>query len=171
VYGIDFRKPNMQLVVIYTATTLGSIGGGYLSSYLIKIGWQVFRARRTSMLFFAVIVMPIMTARFVDNVWIAVALMSLAAAAHQAWSANMFTTVSDMFPKKAVSSVVGIGGMAGSVGGILFPLLVGNLLNHYKLLGDIEVGYNILFIICGLAYVWAWLLMQWISPKMKRVEV
>lgn len=171
VYGIDFRKPNMQLVVIYTATTLGSIGGGYLSSYLIKKGWQVFRARKTSMLLFAVCVMPIMTARFVDNVWIAVALMSLAAAAHQAWSANMFTTVSDMFPKKAVSSVVGIGGMAGSVGGILFPLLVGNLLNHYKLLGDISVGYNILFIICGFAYVFAWLMMHWLSPKMKRVEV
>ncbi len=171
VYGIDFRKPNMQLVVIYTATTLGSIGGGYLSSYLIRKGWQVFRARKTSMLLFAVSVMPIMTARFVDNVWIAVALMSLAAAAHQAWSANMFTTVSDMFPKKAVSSVVGIGGMAGSVGGIFFPLLVGNLLNHYKLLGDISVGYNILFIICGVAYVWAWLLMHWLSPKMKRVEV
>ncbi len=171
VYGVDFRKPNLQLAVIYTVTTLGSIGGGYLSSYLIRIGWPVFKARKTSMLLFAICVVPIMTARFVDHVWIAVALMSLAAAAHQAWSANIFTTVSDMFPKKAVSSVVGIGGMAGSVGGIFFPLIVGNLLNHYKLLGNITLGYNILFLICGVAYLWAWLLMHWLAPKMKRVEI
>ncbi|MBL7859595.1 MAG: MFS transporter [Cyclobacteriaceae bacterium] len=171
VYGIDFRKPNLQLAAIYTACTIGSIGGGYLSSWLIKRGWPVFKARKTSMLLFAIGVIPIMTARYVDQVWIAVALMSLAAAAHQAWSANIFTTTSDMFPKKAVSSVVGIGGMAGSVGGILFPLLVGHLLNHYKVLGNITVGYNILFLICGLAYVWAWLLMHWLAPKMKRVEL
>jgi ACS family hexuronate transporter-like MFS transporter len=67
--------------------------------------------------------------------------------------------------------VVGIGGMAGSVGGIFFPLIVGNLLNHYKLLGNITVGYNILFLICGVAYLWAWLLMHWLAPKMKRVEL
>ena len=171
VYGVDFRKPNLQLALIYTATTLGSIGGGYLSSYLIGRGWPVFKARKTSMLLFAVLVVPVMTVRFVDHVWIAVALMSLAAAAHQAWSANIMTTASDMFPKNAVSSVAGIGGMAGSVGGILFPLLVGNLLNHYKLLGHIEIGYNLLFLIGGLAYLWAWLLMHWLAPKMVRVKL
>lgn len=171
VYGVDFKKPNLQLAIIYTACTIGSVGGGYLSSWLINRGWPVFKARKTSMLLFAVCVMPIMTAQFVGNVWVAVALMSLAVAAHQAWSANIFTTTSDMFPKHAVSSVVGIGGMAGSVGSTLFPLLVGNLLNHYKLLGNITTGYNILFLVCGFAYLWAWLLMHWLAPRMERVRL
>ncbi|HNU41687.1 MAG TPA: MFS transporter [Cyclobacteriaceae bacterium] len=171
VYGVDFKKPNLQLAIIYTACTIGSIGGGYLSSWLIKKGWPVFKARKTSMLLFAVSVMPIMAARFVDDIWGAVALMSLAVAAHQAWSANIFTTTSDMFPKRAVSSVVGIGGMAGSLGSFLFPLLVGHLLNHYKLLGNITTGYNILFLICGFAYLFAWLLMHWLAPRMERVTL
>ncbi|MEK6781153.1 MAG: MFS transporter [Bacteroidota bacterium] len=171
VYSIDFRKPNLQLVIIYTATTLGSIGGGYLSSYLIRKGKMVFKARKISMLFFAICVMPIMTAQFAGNVWIVVALISLAAGAHQAWSANIFTTVSDMFPKNAVSTVVGIGGMAGSIGGMLFPLLVGSLLDHYKVLGNISIGYNILFVICGCAYLVAWLVMHALAPKMERVKI
>ncbi|MFZ6011605.1 MAG: MFS transporter [Bacteroidota bacterium] len=170
-YNIDFKKPNLQLVVVYTATTIGSIGGGYLSSYLIRRGWLVFKARKTAMFIFALSVVPIMTAQFATNVWVAVALISLAAAAHQAWSANIFTTVSDMFPKYAVSSVVGIGGMAGSVGGIFFPLVVGSLLDHYKTLGNITTGYNILFIICGCAYILAWLIMHLLAPKMERVKL
>jgi ACS family hexuronate transporter-like MFS transporter len=100
-----------------------------------------------------------------------VAIIGLAAAAHQAWSANIFTTVSDMFPKYAVSSVVGIGGMAGSIGGSLFPLVVGWLLDHYKLLGNIGAGYNILFIICGCAYLIAWGMMHLFAPKMERVNI
>ena len=170
-YQIDLKKPNLQLVIVYTATTLGSIGGGYLSSYLIRRGWAVFKARKASMLFFALCVVPIMTAQFAGNVWIAVALISLAAAAHQAWSANVFTTVSDMFPKNAVSSVVGIGGMAGSIGGMLFPLLVGNLLDHYKAAGNITIGYNILFVICGFGYLLAWGMMHLLAPKMERVKL
>ena len=170
-YQIDLKKPNLQLVIVYTATTLGSIGGGYLSSYLIRKGWAVFKARKASMLFFALCVVPIMTAQFAGNVWIAVALISLAAAAHQAWSANVFTTVSDMFPKNAVSSVVGIGGMAGSIGGMLFPLLVGSLLDHYKAAGNITIGYNILFVICGFGYLLAWGMMHLLAPKMERVKL
>jgi ACS family hexuronate transporter-like MFS transporter len=151
--------------------SIGSVGGGWLSSYLIKKGWPVFKARKTSMFIFAVCVLPIMTARYTSNMWVAVALVGLAAAAHQAWSANIFTTVSDMFPKYAVSSVVGIGGMAGSVGGMLFPLLVGSMLDHYKTLGDVNIGYNILFIICGFAYLVAWLIMHLFAPRMEKVEV
>ncbi len=169
VYQIDFKKPNWQLAIVYTATTIGSIGGGYLSSYLIRRGWLVFKARKAAMLLFALCVTPIMTAQFAGNVWIAVGLISLAAAAHQAWSANIFTTVSDVFPKHAISSVVGIGGMAGSTGGILFPLLVGYLLDHFKALGNINTGYNILFVICGSAYLVAWLVMHLLSPKMQEV--
>jgi ACS family hexuronate transporter-like MFS transporter len=170
-YNIDLKKPNLQLVIVYTATTIGSVGGGYLSSFLIRKGWLVFRARKVSMLFFAFCVTPIMLAPNAGNVWVAVGLISLAAAAHQAWSANIFTTVSDMFPKHAVSSVVGIGGMAGSIGGMLFPLLVGGLLDHYKALGNIVTGYNILFVICGFGYLIAWVIMHFLAPRMERVRL
>jgi ACS family hexuronate transporter-like MFS transporter len=170
-FQLDFKKPNIHLAIVYTATTIGSIGGGYLSSYLIKKGWVIYKARKVSMLIFALCVVPITTAQFANNIWVVVALISLAAAAHQAWSANIFTTASDMFPKKAISSVVGIGGMAGSVGGILFPLLVGQLLDSYKAAGNITAGYNILFTICGLAYLLAWVVMHFFAPKMEQVKL
>lgn len=170
-FKLNLSKPSPELVIVYTATTVGSIGGGYLSGYFIKKGWPVFRARKTSMLIFAFLVMPIMAAQYTTNIWQAVVLISLAAAAHQAWSANIFTTASDMFPKKAVSSVVGIGGMAGSVGGILFPLLVGIILDNYKAAGNIGGGYNVIFIICGFAYLLAWGVMHVFSPKMERVDI
>ncbi len=159
-FNLDLSKPSWPLAIIYSATTIGSIGGGYISSFLIRRGWPVSRARRTTMLVVAFCVVPVMLAQYVTNMWAAVALIGLAASAHQAWSANIFTTASDMFPKRTVSSIVGIGGMAGSVGGILFPLLVGFLLDHFKALGNINIGYNILFFICGCAYLVAWLLMQ-----------
>jgi MFS transporter, ACS family, hexuronate transporter len=115
-------------------------------------------------------VLPIVTAPWVGSLWAAVGLISLAVAAHQAWSTNIFTTVSDMFPKTAVSSVVGIGGMAGSIGGMLFPLLVGTVLDHYKTLGNINIGYNILFVICGCGYLVAWVLMHFLAPRMERIK-
>lgn len=168
---IDLKKPSLELVAVYTATTIGSIGGGYLSGYFMRLGWPVFRARKTAMLIFALCVLPIILARYATNVWTAVGLIGLAAAAHQAWSANIFTTASDMFPKKAVSSIVGIGGMAGAVGGILFPMLVGWLLDTYKTAGDISAGYNILFLICGCAYLLAWGIMHLFTPTMKKVDL
>ncbi len=170
-YGIDFRKPNIELFVVYMATTAGSIGGGYLSSYLVSSGWQVFRARKISMLVFALCVVPVVTAQYANNVWTAVFLISLAAAAHQAWSATIFTTASDMFPKRVLSSVVGLGGMAGSMGGLLFPLLVGYLLDHYKAMGEITTGYNILFMISGFAYCIAWGVMHILAPRMQVVKL
>lgn len=170
-FQIDLKKPSWELAIIYTMTTIGSIGGGYLSGYFIKKGFPVFRARKTAMFIFALCVVPIMTAQFATNVWVVVALISLAAAAHQAWSANIFTTASDMFPKKAVSSVVGIGGMAGSVGGILFPILIGYLLDYYKTAGNISTGYNIIFFICGCMYLIAWGVMHLFAPKMERVNL
>jgi len=159
----------MPLVVVYTATTIGSIGGGHLSSWFIKKGWPVFKARKTAMLIFAFCVVPIITARYATNIWEAVGLIGLAAAAHQAWSANIFTTASDMFPKRAISSVVGIGSMAGAVGGFFFPKLIGYILETNKQAGHIVVGYNIIFFICGCAYLLAWVIMHFLSPKMKKV--
>lgn len=170
-FHMDLTKPSLELALVYTATTIGSIGGGYLSGYFIRIGWPVFKARKIAMLIFALCVVPIVLAKYATNVWVAVGLISLAAAAHQAWSANIFTTASDMFPKKAVSSVVGIGGMAGAVGGILFPMLVGRLLDSYKALGDITAGYNVLFVICGCAYLLAWGIMHLFAPRMEQVEI
>ena len=125
------------------------------------------------MLIYAFFVIPILFAQLAGsaNMWYAVIIIGIAAAAHQAWSANIFTTVSDMFPRRAVSSVVGIGGMAGSVGGILFPLFIGILLDHYKESGNITPGYNIVFVICGCGYLTAWLVMHLLAPKMKQAEL
>ena len=169
-FQLDLKKPSLALALVYTATTIGSIGGGYLSGWLIKKGWPVFRARKTVLFIFALCVVPIIAARYTTNIWQAVALISLAMAAHQAWSANMYATISDMFPRKAISSVAGIGGMAGSVGGILFPLLVGYLLDVYKTAGNITAGYNLLFVVCGCAYLMAWGIMHLLAPRMEKVR-
>lgn len=170
-FKLNLTKPSLPLVLIYTATTIGSIGGGYLSSWFIKSGMPIFRARKTAMFLFALCVLPIFGARYATNVWQAVGLISLAAAAHQAWSANIFTTASDMFPKRAVSSVVGIGGMAGSVGGIAFPFFIGWILETYKEAGNITAGYNIIFSICACAYLVAWVIMHLLTPRMKVVKL
>ncbi len=170
-FKLDLSKPGWPLVIVYSCTTVGSIGGGYLSGYLIKKGWPVYKARKTVMFIFALCVVPIITARYFSSLWVIVALISLAAAAHQAWSANIFTTASDMFPRKAVSSIIGIGGMAGSVGGIIFQPLVGWLLDYFTRQGDKTLGYNLIFLICGLAYLVAWLTMHFFAPKMARVEL
>ncbi len=170
-FNLDLTKPSMPLAVVYAATTVGSIGGGYLSSFLIKRGWPVLKARKATLLLVAFAVLPIMLARFATDIWVAVGIISLAAAAHQAWSANIFTIVSDIIPKKAVSSVVGIGGMSGSIASTLFPLLVGSLLEYYKSIGNIGGGYNILFIICGIAYFLAWFIIHLLTRRMKPVEL
>lgn len=170
-FQLDLTKPSLQLAVVYAASTFGSIGGGYLSSYLIKRGWPFLKARKATLLIAALVVTPVLFARFATNIWVAVAIISIAMAAHQAWSANIFTIVSDIVPKKAVSSVVGIGGMAGSVASTLFPLLVGALLAFYKSTGHISAGYNILFIIAGCAYLVAWLIIHLLTKKMKPIEI
>jgi ACS family hexuronate transporter-like MFS transporter len=170
-FELNLKKPSLELAIVYTATTFGSIFGGYLSGYFIKRGWHAFKARKTAMFIFAVCVVPIFAAQYATNIWAAVALISLATAAHQAWSANLYTTVSDAFPKNAVSSVIGIGGMAGSIGGILFPILIGSLLDTYKASGNITTGYNILFVICSVAYLLAWSVMHFLIPKKRGLAV
>ena len=103
--------------------------------------------------------------------WYAVIIIGIAASAHQAWSANIFTTVSDMFPKRAIASVTGIGGMAGAVGGIIIAMVAGLLFDHFKAAGDIRIGYGIMFMICSTAYIIAWLVMHLLVPKFKRIEL
>jgi ACS family hexuronate transporter-like MFS transporter len=170
-YSLDIKGSAKYVSTIYVVAGFGSILGGHLSGLFIKKGMPVYKARKIAMFIFACLVTPIILVRFTNNAWTAVALISLAAAAHQAWSANIFTTASDMFPKAAVSSVVGIGGMAGSVGGILFPLLIGILLDHFKALNILSTGYNIIFIICGSAYLLAWMVMHILAPQMKQVNI
>ena len=167
-FNLDLTRPSPELMVIYAATTVGSIGGGYLSSLLIKRGLPTLSARKLVLLGVAVLELSVIGARFVTDVWVAVALISAAVALHQAWATNMFTTASDMFPKEAVSSVVGIGGMTGAIGGILFPLVVGTLLDEYKLRGDISAGYNVLFALCGVTYLVAFLIIHLLTRRVKR---
>jgi MFS transporter, ACS family, hexuronate transporter len=168
-FSLDLRKPSLPLMIIYAATTVGSIGGGYVSSHFIKKGWATLNARKAALLIFAILEVSIILAQFATDVWVAVGLISLAVAVHQAWATNVFTIASDLFPKQAVGSVVGIGGMAGAVGGILFPLLVGTLLDTYKAAGNLTGGYNVLFTICGFTYLTAWTIIHLLTRKPKIV--
>jgi len=171
-YGIKGTGVALPIALVYTMSTVGSIWGGWLPMYFIKKNWPVFRARKTSMLIYAFLVLPVVFAQYLGsiNMWLAVFIIGIATAAHQAWSANIFTTVSDMFPKKTVASVTGMGGMAGALGGILIAYLAGRLFDHFKALGNLDAGYFIMFIICGCAYLLAWIVMHFLAPKLKRIN-
>ena len=159
-FGLTLDKLGPPLVVVYLAADIGSIGGGWLSSYLIQRGWTVNRARKTTMLLCAVCVLPMLTVAQATNVWYAVAALSLATAAHQGWSANAYTLVSDMFPRSAVGTVVGIGGAAGSVGGMVFAASAGLILQSTG-------SYLPLFIIAGTSYLMAFGLVQAFAPRLE----
>lgn len=170
--GLDIKSFGLPLVVIYTSTTVGSIGGGWISSYMIKKGISPFNARKYTMLIFALLVIPVFFAQSEGvSTWGAVALISLAASSHQAWSANIFTTVSDAFPKRAVSSVTGIGGMAGAVSGAFVSIFAGHILDFFKKAGHVETGYTIMFTIAACAYILAWIIMHVFAPKVKKVVI
>jgi len=171
-YGMTKTDLALPIAVVYTMTTFGSIFGGWLSGYFIGKGWEVYKARKTAMLVFALSVTPIVFANYLGQFshWFAIMIIGLAASSHQAWSANIFTTASDMFPIKAVASITGIGGMAGGVGGILIAKIAGALFDHFKALGSLETGYFIMFIICGSAYLLAWAIFYLILVP-KRQEV
>ncbi|MGD0350159.1 MAG: MFS transporter [Verrucomicrobiota bacterium] len=168
--GLDIKHSWVHIVTIYTIVTVLSIFGGWITGFLAERGWTITRARKTGMFVFTLCVLPILIITTVGD-WTAVMLIGLAGAAHQAWSANLFTTVSDMFPKRAVASVVGIGGMAGSIGGFLFPIFTGAMLDHFKAGGNITAGYAILFGICAAAYLVAFGLNHVLAPKFELVEI
>ena len=170
-FSLDLKKPSLELMLIYTATTVGSISGGWFSSQLTKRGWPVIKARKAVILVIAFLELSVLLIQFSTDVWVAVGLISFAVALHQAWATNVFTLPSDMFPKQAVSSIVGIGGMAGAVGGILFPILIGSLLDTYKAAGNLAGGYNIIFTICGCTYLIAWLIIHLLTRKSKILEL
>jgi MFS transporter, ACS family, hexuronate transporter len=163
-FGLNITQLGLPLIVIYVIADFGSIGGGYLSSYLIKRGWSVNAGRKTAMLICALAVVPVVFATQTDNLWVSVLLIGIAAAAHQGWSANIFTTASDMFPKQAVGSVVGIGGMAGSIGGMLIASTVGLIL-------EFTGSYYSVFVIAGSAYLLALAIIHLLAPKLEQVRL
>ena len=170
-FKLNMSNLSPELMIIYTMTVLGSIGGGYFSSLLIKRGWPTLKARKTALFIFAVLELTVLSAQYATNAWMVVGILSFTLAIHQAWSTNIFTLVVDLFPKQAVSSVTGIGAMSGAVGGMLFPLFVGYILDSYKSAGNLIGGYNLLFIICGLTYLFAWTIIHLLTRKSGAVSL
>ena len=162
--GLNISKSWVHLVTIYSIITVLSIFGGWVTGFLTKRGWTVTRARKTGMFIFACCVLPICMVTKVGD-WPAVLLIGLAGAAHQAWSANLFTTVSDMFPKHAVASIIGMGGMAGATGGMLFPIYCGKMLDKFTAAGNVTAGYMVLFSICAFAYLVTFGLQHLLAPR------
>ena len=163
-HGIDLKTIGPPLVAIYLVADVGSIGGGWLSSMLLKRGWTPNVGRKVAMLVCALAVVPMIFASGARELWVAVALVSIAAAAHQGWSANLFTTVSDMFPRKAVGSVVGLGGMAGAVGGMLIAKLTGYLLQATG-------SYLPVFLIAAFAYLVALAIIHVLVPRLQPAQM
>ncbi len=172
-YALKGTQIALPVATVYSLSVIGSIGGGYIPLNLIRKNWPVFKARKTYMLMYALLVLPILFAQYLGSLdmWLAVLVIGIAAAAHQAWSANIFTTVSDMFPKHTVGSVTGIGGMFGAIGGIMLSLLVQkNLFVHYRAINQIETAYYIMFAWCAISYILAWLIMHLLVPKVNVIE-
>jgi ACS family hexuronate transporter-like MFS transporter len=162
-FHADLKSIGPPLVTIYVMADVGSVAGGWLSSWLLKHGWSTNAARKTALLICALSVVPVSLAPKVDNMWTAVALIGLAAAAHQGFSANLFTLTSDLFPRRAVSSVVGIGGMAGAVGGILMQSASGRVV-------DATGSYERLFLIAAVVYVFSVVMIHILSPRLQPVQ-
>lgn len=161
----------IAIALIYTFSTFGSIFGGWLPKKFINSGMGASKARKLTMFLISLFPLSVLAASTLGqiNTWLAVGVIAIACAAHQAWSANIFTTVSDMFPKKTVASVTGIGGMAGAIGGLLIAFAAGKLLAHFSKLNHLEVAYGILFVVCGSGYLVAWIIMHLLVPKFKKI--
>jgi MFS transporter, ACS family, hexuronate transporter len=169
---LDVRWPTF---VVYGVAVAGSVFGGSIPLFLINRGMPVFKARMRAMMFIAVLPLVVLSTQYFGDtarfghaaMYLAVTVICIACAAHQAWSANLFTTVSDMFPKKAVGSIVGIGTMAGGIGGILIQLISGRLNDVFK--ATPSTAYLIMFIICAAGYLTAWFIMRGLVPKHKLI--
>lgn len=164
-FGLSIAKMGIPLLIVYNVCTIGSIFGGWLPARFISFGWSINRARKTAMLLYAVAITPIMFVGRVHNLWHAVALISLATAAHQAWSANLFTLASDMFPRRAVASVVGIGACGGSVSMMFFGLFIGLILQLT------HGSYVPVFLISGFAYLIAIAIIHLLAPALIEVTI
>jgi ACS family hexuronate transporter-like MFS transporter len=164
-WGVRLSGLAAPLVAIYVLADVGSVGGGWFSSRLITNGWTVNRSRKTAMAIAAVLILPTLFAPLAKSLWVAVSIVSLAAAAHQWWSCNLFTTVSDMFPRRAVASVVGIGGFVGALSAMGFQRLTGYVL---EATGS---DYRVIFVICAVVYIAALVLFHVLVPRMEAAKV
>lgn len=171
-YGLKGTELMLPLTVLYSMTMFGSIGGGAFPMYFINRGYNAYDGRMRAMFLIALVPLVVLLAQPLGHIsfWVPVLLIGLGASAHQAWSANIFTTVSDMFPKHAVASVVGIGGMAGGMSGVLMSKIGGWLFDHYGAQGEIATGYTIMFSICAVAYLVAWCVMKLLVPSYKPIK-
>lgn len=163
-FGLSLAQDRMPLVIVYCISTVGSIGGGWISSALLSAGKSVNFSRKVAMLICALCVVPIFAAPFIHQLWVVVGLVGLATAAHQGWSANLFTLTSDMFPKAAVGSVIGIGGMSGAIGGVLLQLATGYIVK-------ITNSYVSLFVTACLAYLVALIIIHAITPGLAPARI
>ena len=170
-YGMEKTQIMLPLAVLYSMTMFGSIGGGWFPVHFMRKGLAAYDARMKAMFVIALFPLVVLAAQPLGYIsyWIPVLLIGIGASAHQAWSANIFTTVSDMFPKKAIGSVVGIGGMAGGIGGVVVSKVGGGLFDYYKGLGHIQTGYTIMFSICAVAYIIAWIVMKILVPRYRPI--
>jgi ACS family hexuronate transporter-like MFS transporter len=160
-FHLDLSHLGLPLIIVYSASTIGSIGGGWFPTFFRHLGLSTTHARLVAMLFCACLVVPIFILNYLHSEWVAIALLSLATAAHQGWSANLFTTASDMFPRSAVGSVTGIGGMAGAAGGALMVNYAGYIL-------QLTHSYATLFAIAASAYLVALLILVTLAPGLRR---
>ncbi len=174
-FGMTKHDVMLPTFIVYGVAIVGSVYGGSIPMTLIKRGMQVYKARMTAMFIIAVAPLAVLTTQYFGNVGhfgkmasaLAVAVICIGAAAHQAWSANLFTTVSDMFPKKTVASVTGIGTMAGGIGGVIIQMLAGRLTDAFR--ETPQTAYLIMFIICALSYLTAWSIMKMLVPRHKQI--
>jgi MFS transporter, ACS family, hexuronate transporter len=164
-FGVDIKGMGLPLIVIYSMATIGSIGGGGLSALFLRAGWSPNAARKVAMLICALCVTPVIFAASTTHVWVAICLIGLACGAHQGWSANIFTLSSDMFPKRAVGSVVGIGGFAGGIGGFLFSKYVG------KVLSANPNNYLPILIVAGSIYLVSLLIVHIMVPRLEPAKI
>jgi ACS family hexuronate transporter-like MFS transporter len=162
-YHLDLKTFGPPLVAVYVLSDVGSVVGGWASSRMIHRGRSVNFARKSTMFVCALCVTPIFFAQYIDNLWLAVLIIGVAAAAHQAFSANVYTLPSDLFPRSAVGSVIGIGGTVGAIGGMIFSLYIGQILDRIG-------SYTPIFIVAGCAYFLALASIHLLSPKLARTE-
>nr|WP_202390819.1 MFS transporter [Flavobacterium sp. Sd200] len=172
-FNLTATQITLPLTVLYTMTMVGSISGGWFPMYFINRGYSSYDGRMKAMFYIALFPLAVLLILPFGDIsyWIPVLLIGVGASAHQAWSANLYSTISDMFPKAAVASVTGIGGMAGGIGGALVSVLVGRVLDYYKTMGSVTTGYAIVFSVCALIYLIAWSFMKVLVPKMKIVKL
>lgn len=168
-FGYNIKESALPLIAIYALVTVLSILGGTLTKFLANRGWSLNKVRKISMLIFACCVVPVIFVQYFD-MWTIVAVLGLAGGAHQAWSASVYTLGSDMFPKSDVASITGLSGMAGQIGSVLFQTAVGFTLSWFAAQGNASHGYDIIFMVCGSAYLAAFVIFTLIIPNIKMVS-